>query len=366
MNRTVKALVQRGFDTHLAESLHRDGYTLGKLQRLSGEDLDSLGIASACQEALAGRRPPIPEETLHDLLYHSSQICCVCHRPERGIVVHHIIPWAESLSHDEQNLIVLCPLCHDEAHTVRELTRTITPQQLRHHKEEWQEEVRRAATKALFTVSSSSILGGYWDYFNRQRLLDCANNLEIDLASIPGFAALPTGDRDLLDQSFRWAGTLRCGKDNEYSFFAGLLRVICEDHDWIDLDRVWTRSQIRSLLRPNTLVTLTANHRFKRGGGPEHGPGQTRTGYFVQGGIGLEFAFDAWECTSSSSYSHHLAGRWICTSLGLVRSVTQPGGCLRINSTCLAIGTGFTEYMGRTPTVAYTHGRLGEEAGDEL
>jgi hypothetical protein len=36
-----------------------------------------------------------------------------------------------------------------------------------------------------------------------------------------------------------------------------------------------------------------------------------------------------------------------------------------IDCTCLAIGTGFTEYEGRIPEVAYTHGRLGEQITDE-
>jgi len=366
VNRTVRALVQRGFDTHSAESFHREGYTLGKLQGLTAQELDDLGISSTCQEALKGRRPPIPEKTLYDLLYHSSHICCVCHDPERGVIVHHIEPWAKSGSHDEQNLAVLCPLCHDKAHTKSSLTRGLTPSHVRHHKNEWQKKVSRDAAKALFKARPHSISGGFWDYFNRQRLLDCANGLNINLAAIPGCNTLLPNDGGLLDRTFRWAGTVRCGTNNEYSFFSSLLRTVCEQRDWIDLDRIWTRSQVRSLLMPNTLIALTGNHRFRMGGGPDHGPGQVRTGYLRRKGIRLEFSFDPWECTSSSSYTHHLRGQWLCTSLGFVRSVTQPDGRLQINSTCLAIGTGFMEYVDRTPVVAYTHGRLGEEADDEI
>ncbi len=361
MSPTARALVQRGLNTQLAEALHRDGYTLAKLRTLPRQALDELGILRSCQEAIIDGRPPIPQGTLHELLYKSRNTCCVCHDRSRGVVVHHIVPWAKSRNHDINNLVVLCSLCHDKAHTTKELTRELTPQQLRHHKKEWLAESQRARTSALFSPRSFSINAGFWDYFNRQRLVDCASSSQIDLESLPGYDDFVATDGQGLDLPFRVASKPRRGGDDDCSFLASLLRAVCERHDWIDLAGIWSRTQIRSMLIPNMLIALTSNHRFKPAGGPACGPGQSCTGYYTRQGIRMEFTFDLWDCTSSSSYSHHLRGQWICTSLGFVRSVSHSGGKLLIQSTCLAIGTGFTEYSGGTPAVAYTHGDAGDD-----
>ena len=368
MNPTVKALIERGCDTQLAESLHRGGYTLRKLRTLDTQALDRLGMSSSCQEALAGKRPPIPEDTALTLLLRNAHTCCICHDRTRGVVIHHIDPWAQSQNHAEDNLAILCPVCHDKAHSKKELTRDLTPAQLRQHKIVWEADVRRAATQALFTIKKTNVLGGVWDFFNRQRLLDCASALGVNLSALRGYRSLADDDGDRLTRQFRWAGSMRVGNDSEYSFFVSLLRAICERRDWIDLRDIWSRSEIRSVVAPNSLVVLTGHHWFKMKKGPQVAPGQMRDGHYTRRGIRLQFALDAWESTTVSSYSLHLTGGWTCTSLGIVRSVGQADGRLVVNTTCLAIGTGFTDYQGSTPAVAYTHGKAGmewEEVEDE-
>ena len=366
MNRTVKALVKRGFRTALAESLQREGYTVTKLQALGPQELEALGVSSDCQKAMREGRPPIPEDVLNSILYRSGSTCCVCRKPQRGTVVHHIEPWTESRSHDEDNLVVLCPLCHDKAHTKKELTRALTPKQLRHHKQEWQNQVREADTSALFSAPSWNMSDeGYWDYFNRQKLMRTAARAGLDLASIPGYVDVQQDDGPFLDQQCRWGGGYRVfGENREYEFYCSLVRALYEARDWLDLARIWARTEIRSLVRPNALTALTGRFHFKNEGSQRvdpTGPAQMRLGYYRKGGIELQFVFDAWECTSSSSYSYHLCGSHVCTALSTVRAIERSERLLIVRASCLAIGTGFTEYCGRTPDVAYTHGNAGQE-----
>lgn len=353
---TVRALVQRGFATTLADTLARNGYSLARLKRLSNEELGRLCIPADCYAAVRGGRPPIPLVVLHELLYNNSNTCCVCHEGGRGIVVHHIRQWSESFDHSPENLAVLCLQCHNEAHTRRELTHNLTPAQLRHHKQKWEQQCTLARNEQLFETKSTLFLGACWDYFNPRRLVDCGQLLGIPLANLPGYthyAANKGSDKQL---PFRFAETHRDGSRDECDFLSHLLRTICTKTRWVDLAAVWTRTEIRSMLKANTIVALTGRHRFKSLNAATHGPGQTRVGYYARRRIRLEFAIDAWDCTSTSSHGHHLRGQWVCTSIGFVRSVSVASNSLIIQTTCLAIGTGFTEYFGVTPQVAYTHG----------
>ena len=58
-------------------------------------------------------------------------------------------------------------------------------------------------------------------------------------------------------------------------------------------------------------------------------------------GIKLTFVFDAWETTSSSSFSVHLSGHSVVTCVCVVRGISRHEGILEIKATCLAMGTGF-------------------------
>lgn len=367
MNATVSALVRRGLSTSHAESLHARGITLAKLRHFSPKQLTREGISPAAQEAIRnGKRPPVPEETALQLLYANKNVCCVCQSAIHGVIIHHIVAWSDSHNHDESNLVILCPGCHDRAHTRRDLTRNLTPEQLRHHKEQWQTEVRNARTRVLFTKQPYSLSDGVWDVFNRQRLLDCANTQHIDVTSLPGANHIRDTDSEHNDKHYRWQGRLRIGEDNEYSFYAHLLRRIADEQDWVDLRRIWTKSQFDALLKPNTLFALTTNFRFRTPRRKaDRGPGQTRMAYYQKRRLRVEFSFDAWECTTNSAHTCNLLGNWICTALGFVRSLEDVHGVYTIKSTCLAIGTGFSDYVGDTPDIALMEEAQGEAEADD-
>lgn len=353
MSTTERALIKRGFASALAKRLASAGHSVAKLTTLDDDKLAELGISSEQRKALRKGRPPIPDAVADGLLYRSKHTCCVCRDSSRGVVIHHMRPWAASRSHDEANLVVLCPVCHDLAHTKKELTHELTPRRLRHHKCEWEREVKQQSTTNLFAGKPWDILEPIWDMFNRQRILDVACTLGVDISQSAGYAALSSGNHTYAKRRFRWEDRLRIGGESEYTFFDETLQAIFHASEWLDLRRLWTRTQVRTLARPGSLFALTAHYRFRPKTTTDRGPGQMRFGYYQARKIRVEFTFDAWECTSNSAYSHNLVNGWTCTLLGLVRSVEETQGVVLISATCLALGTGFTEYRGAKPRIAY-------------
>lgn len=352
MHQTVKALLQRGLTTTLASSLRERGYTLEKLQKLSPAELLKLEVPDDCHDDIRIKsRPAIPASIVHDLLYRSKSVCCVCQHRKLGVQLHHIIPWSKCKKHDEENLVVLCLPCHDNAHTRKGFTKNLTADQLKHHKKMWEQEVREARNRHLY-MPRPSCSGGVWDYFNRQRLLGTAGTLQIDLPSLPGYQSLVKDDSNRKDRQYVFEGDLQLGPTSECAFYENVLRSITDKRDWVDLRPIWRKEELRALAPSNTLFALTANFRFKEQTNRVTGMGQTRLGYYQKNNVRLEFSFDAWECTSNSSNSHHLCGSRICTTLGFVRELDADGKYLVLRATSLAIGTGFTDYVGDVPEIA--------------
>jgi len=137
---TVNALIARGFDSETANHLKQAGYTLNSLKSLDENQLRSLKIREELIDIiLRDKRPPIPPETLNKVLYESGMTCCMCRYKNQGqgVIVHHIEEYSVSRNHAEDNLVVLCPNHHGEAHTKRELQQNLTPERLRDFKQRW-------------------------------------------------------------------------------------------------------------------------------------------------------------------------------------------------------------------------------------
>lgn len=352
MKSTITALLARGFDSQLAAFLAKRGYTLNKLKQITPPNLKTLGLSDELvNEVQNGTRPPVPTETVNKLLYESRWICCICRVAHKPIILHHIKPWHKSLSHGEKNLIVLCLNCHGDVHTHRELSINITPALLHDHKKKWIEEVKADTLRARLIPSAASFGLAVWDYFNHHRILDVAHSYRIRIQGIDRYRELRrdnviTNSGGLIiaypPQELREFNYLYDAIDRRATLFYGsLLTNTLTSLPVVDLSESWNRSTV-NLLQTGSVVVFAGGWRFKRQKrtGPIKGPGQLRTGYVRKRGIRLTFDFDAWETTSSSSWGH-LAGSWSCTGICVVRSIERTGKLLVVQSTALAIGTGF-------------------------
>lgn len=356
---TIRALMDRGFDSDLAEQLATQGYTLEKLKQTKRGSLISLGISMPLIDLLHSEsRPPIPDDTLVSVLHCSRWTCCVCCTPSKPVIVHHIIPWNESHSHEEENLVVLCLEHHAEAHTHHDLSLNLTPERIRGHKQLWLAEVQERDVAAITRPCRSTRVT--WDYFNHSRIIDLiATNGR--LQSKYGNELFPiTG---IEKQPWMYAGDIGVMSRRRSLFTATT----------IDIMREWRCSSLNALeeddivalLKPGSVVALRNPCTFVGvGKGDEVGPGQTRrvTSKFLK--YTFRFTIDAWEATSASAWHSHLTNEDNCEFLSvlLIRSVARgDGGKVSIGATCIAIGVG-SSGSGWYPTQAEPLPKLGVPA----
>lgn len=367
-SKTVNALIARGVNSVVGQTLAKQ-FTVGALQQLSRGKLLELGLTEGeANSLLDAERPPIDQRTVFALTNSCRGTCCVCRKPNEPFIIHHITPWAKSRSHDITNLVVLCLNCHSEAHTTRAIAQNLTPARIRYDKAEWELKVQQKDAESLITPRfDSGLTSAMWDYFNRSRLLHVASNLEIDLAEIADYGCLGLAQVILngkersaaiaraepyLDSPYLYDAIGHPISNGLYNFFRDLLHIIVRRRPPTVITTCWSRTALKSFGRVGNILAYTGAYRFKRQSNLRCGPGQNRMGYVRRRGIELLFTIDGWEATSSSSHHNHLTGIWICTAILLVRSVTIRKRLLSVETTCLAIGTGFEGHKDYTPDIA--------------
>ena len=122
---------------------------------------------------------------MDSLLYKSRFCCCVCRDNKKPIIIHHIVAWEKSHSHHEDNLVVLCPLHHVEAHTKSDLSLNLTPDRLKSFKNQWLCEVRQKDTEVINSLANSDY--ACWDYFNVYRIFEIAEKMDIEYKKLKSF-----------------------------------------------------------------------------------------------------------------------------------------------------------------------------------
>lgn len=373
-SKTINALFRRGVPQSLARELSCAGHTLSGLSQLSIGELEGLGFSESLAAAFRdGARPPIDAGVVFQLMHECRRTCCIC-RPRRtkSLVLHHVREWSKHHTHDPQYLVVLCNDCHAEAHTRRELGRNLTGDEILAHKAEWMRKVQADDARGLFNRRSKPELLGLepiWDYFNHRRITQVARHLQIDPTALDSFKKLSgnaaidaTGAIDWTlvngpnsrDLWFMYSGVIK-NSDGVYAYFGDLITEIVAESNWIDIRSIWTLPQIKAIVNVGDLLVLTAAFRFRNNKTfDKRGPNQLRDGYYQKDRIRIEFKFDAWETTSTSS-GGNLSGIWTSTLVGVVRSIDIEETKTKISVTCLAIGTGFAQSSQPTPDIAYVY-----------
>lgn len=279
-------------------------------------------------------------------------------------------PWSKTKNHDIDNLIMLCPNCHDQAHSKKDLSLNLTVSRLKNLKQEWIDIVQ-AKDLEMFDENKSSKqsvwgFSGAWDYFNYKRIVEMANSLNIAYKCFSEYSDLLYEDAIAKDGSFKIHVDV---KEDPYimsggyyyhirnyllSFYKNMLLGILNQQGFVVLDEIWNRKAIQAIVKPPQLAILTGRYYFKSLKRNLHiGIGQDKTGYHQKRGIKLEFQFDAFEAMSSTSRSTHLSGNCRSTGVVLVRDIQEVDKKTVLSATCLGLGTGFKETTPNTPVVAY-------------
>jgi hypothetical protein len=379
--RTEIALIARGVNSTTARNLVSEGYTLRALQQKTEAELIDAGLQEfEIKKIHDTKRPPIPTDTANKILFDSALTCAVCRDKNNPIVIHHLNEWHKSKDHSENNLIVLCLNCHSKAHSTSTISINLNEQRLRVIKDEWLKIVRTRESDALFAKSTWNPLGAVWDYFNHNRVIDIANEVGIDLMHIDGYsglvasgvitesgslifpATMSTTDRSHIH--YIYDGSIPGFDRSLVRFYGNVLRGILESTQWLNLTEIFRKSS-SSLAQEYPIVSVTGSFRYKNARKNISGPGQTIEGHKSARGLSVEFSIDAWETTSSSAHLTNLSGVWRSTCILLVRNITQSEKQAIVRCTCLAIGTGFTEYSGYVPPVAYKYDAKEDDEVDE-
>jgi hypothetical protein len=342
-------LLACGLDSGTAHTLSEASLTPSKLRNLRDAKLAALQLDSETISRI--KRPPIPSDTLFRVLENSRRTCCVCHTPGHSIIVHHIQEWEKSHSHDENNLAVLCLNDHGEAHTLRKLGQNLTPSAIKRHKHNWEHQVREANGRAL--VGLSRVQGANWDYVNHSRLFRLADQLGIDLRTMRAYATARSlrmiSQHGEINDVRQWKTGSRprpflyhLGEGRHlYTYTSELLEAVIEKLGVIDVS-VYSREELRTALEDGMLVFFQGPVYFRRERrNRTEGIGQTRKAYTKTTALELDFSFDAWECTSTSSWGNRLSGRRVASIVGVVSGRQVRGDRVFIQLSCLGIGTFF-------------------------
>lgn len=161
MQKTRYALLARGFDARTADGLIAKGWTLGRLQQRQDAELRRLGLSEDLLNSLrTSGRPPVPTSNLTKLLFDNRFLCCVCRDFSKSIIIHHIVDWAKSHSHEASNLAVLCLDHHNAAHITGGLTQNLDMMTLRQLKTEWRKRFARSTREPYWMPLGSNIHRG--------------------------------------------------------------------------------------------------------------------------------------------------------------------------------------------------------------
>lgn len=352
-SRSFDAFIARGIDTKKATWLKENNYTIAKLKSLSKQDLLKLGLTDEVATLINSEsRPPIPLKTVTKLLHESKRICCVCRDPSKSVVIHHLVEWSISKDHSEGNLVVVCLEHHGDAHTKKNLAISLTSAQLKQHKLKWLSTVEKDDSKAV--KGFMPLQGGaHWDYINLTRLFELAVNNGLRLETSRFYEAVRAINAvnliGLVQDVSKWDVSkiperrlYDCGEGmTVYMYTSHVLQDTLELIAISDVTDKWSAHELTSILSSGMYITIRGAFYYKDISGAQTGRNRRRLGYRRKDHIRIEFEFDAWETTSSTSDHCHLSGHQSSLAVLLVKSITKEDGWLVIRTSCLALGSGY-------------------------
>ena len=359
---TAKRLLARGFSTELSLKIANQGYNISKLKQTGDDELLILGLSEAQIKSIRSeKRPPISAKTINKLLYESRFCCCVCHDFDKPIVIHHLVMWEISHSHDYDNLVVLCHNHHNEAHTTHDLSISLSIDKIKDFKKKWIEESLKNESKEILKLLDNAF-SACWDFFNVKEIYKFFLALKFDVSKGKTYEYLLKNN--FIDESgfllpeTKWEIN-KTEKSYWLDFFGGfyiaeyLAKMFIEIIKAIPfriLNFIWTKIQIREYLKPGSFVYLQAGFSFKNDSETKNtGNGTNRIGYRRAQGIELRFHYNDYNCTSFSARCDHMTGKRIISFFGLVREVKEVNGKLTIFCTSIAVGSCFYQiFDGRT------------------
>jgi hypothetical protein len=340
-DRTELAIIGMGVDSAKAHELRKAGHTATSLKQTSAENLKNLGISSHAINAFhTSKRPPIPPNTLKQVLYANRWSCCVCRNDKRPIVVHHLNPWKISHDHSFENLAVVCSIHHSKIHTKHELEQNLTMAMLSSHKKEWERQCREADNR--LAMKDADLRFTTWFYFNHFRIHEMAKELGVIFKNIPGFQEAES--RNICNKSGAIIkacppdGFLFCDQDRLplYDYISNLFFSCMQLGNISNISDYLDKGFFSGQILPGDIVMVQGLHTYTpvtpRPKGSEISTVLRKTNRVrIVSTINLEGA------TSTSSWCDWLRGQKNVCQILRVQEISRKDGNLVIEGTTLAI-----------------------------
>lgn len=369
-NKTELALMARGIGSEQARALRLGKWTLAKLSKADLPTLKLLELTSEVIDSIrSGQRPPIPTETLINVLYANRWVCCVCRDTSRPVIVHHINSWAQSRDHSASNLAVLCTVHHGEAHTTHGLEMTLSAERLLQLKNIWETNV--AGMDALAIQQATQLQSDTWLYFNHTRLFEIAVSNGISLREIIGYSnaflhKVCDSDGNVIKTaapgSFMYADS---DGRQLYRYVKATLYAMLDSAQVVNISDDLDRGTLRALITSGDLIYVQGLHIFSTLT-PAPGSVDLVRGTRSANGVEVTFDFDRREASSVSAWSLWLRGSQNVGSLIHVKNVERLGKNLKITGTVIAVRTALSELKKRTYEAGlYRSGLIGHFDEDE-
>ncbi|WP_330982485.1 MULTISPECIES: HNH endonuclease signature motif containing protein [Enterobacterales] len=357
-NKTEKALLARGVQSDLARDLTRAGHTIASLKSKSIEELCSFGLPETIAKDIRSGRTPIPETVLAKLLFDNKWICCVCRSQTEPVVVHHIVPWAKSRSHDAENLIVLCPNDHAKAHTKGDLNQNFSPERLRSLKKQWEDKVK--VDDSIVIRRAAQTVGESWHYFNLLRLCEIATDTAVDFKQLKTYknafrAGVLDANGGLIpeksDSMYAYSGVHSILR---YSYAKEFFLKILNELSVTNISDRFDKCDLGYTVIRNDIIYIEGAFNFKQLNVIVKGPDQLVQGTRSANSIKIVFTFDRWYATSCSSHSLWLTGRQVAGCFCKVTDIAREEGKIIIKCSVLAICSGLPGQRSRSYMSAST------------
>jgi len=312
------------------------------------------------QGSAVSTRAAIPVKIKQNVMYDSLFSCAICQI--KGAHIHHIDK--NNSNNDPDNLVLLCQIHHDEAHTKRELSLNLTPERIRDFRNQWYKEVRE--TRKNVASSSGQIqmaneflrVGITWGYINHSRLIHTVPKELIDQADQRLFSRLKRSgildERGLLinPKNFEPSGSYIVGTVYDrydhldsialHVFYSELVDLFSTMVEPVHLDESnWSKKFIKQMIRPGSIIFLNRSQYFHKV--HEDSENAEVAVQAFKRKIKILYRVNTRNMYGTTSITVSFSGHKSCASLLQVKSINKEGLDLVINCTPIALGVSFHE-----------------------
>lgn len=296
-------------------------------------------------------RKKISDALASEIKLKNRWMCCVC-RTRRMRQIHHIDK--NNSNTIFENLAALCLECHNEAHSDHQLSRNLTPEDIRLAKVEWEAAAAEQMTTYMLPESHSEF--AIWSFINLERLPMLAHTLGVRVSDdvyidtaynnglisellIPGEFTEPRRDEDYSFPTIWKRYDHRSAQLLHYAYCQvvnGLVRAAQP----LDLETIWSKSEFEQFATPGSLVYCSRGFWFRS---LDKRKNISPTRHFLTRArkLGVRGIANTEYFYGSSALHSDYSGHKRVAMLGIAKSLMREDDVMYLDITPIAFGVGF-------------------------